>query len=178
MNPIVIAVLVLLVLIAGYFVWRSRRGSCTSGADCTPPDTCQNGKCAPPPTPEVYLYDVGRYGLNLAAAQQAAAALGATVASSAQVAAAQAAGAEWCWAGWDAVTAGGNQAVYPMQSLMPQCGSGPGVQVFSASPAATDAFGVNLYGPKPSQGEYPVCGSGSTACVLPFSSTNWSQYAP
>lgn len=65
----------------------------------------------------------------------------------------------------------GNQAVYPMQSTQAGCGSGPGVQVFSATPATTDTFGVNLYGPKPSQGTYP-------ACVLPFSSTKWSQYAP
>jgi hypothetical protein len=112
---------------------------------------------------------MGRYGLNLAAAQHHSAqhhSAPAACATSDQVSATQVAGAEWCWAG--GTQAGGTQAG----------GTGPGIQVFSATPAATDTFGINLYGPKPSQGAYPVCGSGATACVLPFSSTKWSQYAP
>lgn len=187
MQPaLIVAVVVVLVLLIGAYLWWRRKKGCTTNADCTLPNTCQGGKCLPPPPPEVYSYDVGRYGLTLAQAQSAAQAAGATIATSAQMAAAQGAGAQWCWAGWSLGPDGKTYiATYPMQVTVAGCGS-PGVNVFNASPPSGSAFGVNLYGPKPPQAGTAACGAGSGPCyndwytVTPpggAGTAKWSQHS-
>lgn len=193
-TPILVALAIVLLLIVGVYWWRHRAKGCTSDSDCPPHQLCANGFCTPPAlTPEVYLCDVGRYGLDLASAQAIAQRLGGSIATMAQLAASQAAGAQWCWAGWTANDTGGHSIAYPMQITAHNCSYKPGVQIFSSNPSPSGTYGVNVFGIKPPPNAFPVCGTsgstGSTPCVLGFynivpgitppdpGTAKWSQFS-
>jgi len=75
---------------------------------------------------------------------------GAKVATKTQLAGAQAAGADWCSTGW---VSDNYDAQYPINvSIVGGCGGAPGIQTWT--PPSKKA-GVNCYGIKPREGEFP-----------------------
>jgi hypothetical protein len=167
MEPVAALLVLLILLVAGYSILRSRRGGCKTDTDCIPPSTCQNGKCAR--APEVYHYDTGRYELTFEDAEAAAVKLNAKIATIEQVQAAKDAGGSWCNFGWVA----DKNIAYPMNKEASGCATG-----INYRPPYQQKFGVNLYGVKPPRGRYHICDGGTYGCLLPFSDLKWSQHDP
>ena len=159
MNKIAVVVIILLVVLIGYYVFVIKAQK-----------------------PEVYLITSpdGSYQTTFADALNVAKTFdpNATLATAEQINAVQSLGAQWCSTGWGA----DGIRRYPMQMSAPGCG-GPGLQTWGpADPKAN----VIVYGIKPTQDQ--VASSGSTLKVLPFYLPNtsavdtnpmkWSQWDP
>ena len=184
-NSLVIgSIVALLIIIMAVYYYNYVYKSCKSDTDCTSPNTCQNSKCGPAGgaaaggaaasgQPEVYNYDVGRYGLTYAGATNAATALNGTLATYAQLGQAWGAGADWCAAGFDSA---GN-AVYPVQTSSNDCGNA-GIVNYGNRPSM-GSFGANIYGVKPTT--FTPCSAttaaNNTPCMYPFNKKQWSQYS-
>lgn len=192
-----VAILAVIALLWYYHGWCSKNacgagssygGGCQYlGCKAAVPGVVPGAAPAPGSAPsEVYSVDVGHYGLTLDAAQKLAASFGATIATTEQVFDAYQKGAQWCRAGWTANgSAPGYSARYPMRSALAACGGREGLVVFDQNPAPGASYAVNLYGPKPRQGAYPVCNDTNQGgpCVMPFfnglgadTSTRWSMH--
>jgi hypothetical protein len=151
---------------------------------------------------EVYVYDQGIHGIPWIRVSDIARNLNATLATTAQIQEAQKAGADWCRWGW---TADYGTIAYPIANngKYPNCPDGDGKPVGTSGKVVqhklksplTETWAVLLYGIKPKlgievrvgdpviDGEQPECKSVfgaqkifGSGCVLPFSSTKWSQY--
>jgi hypothetical protein len=164
----------------------------------TPPSTSTTTpmRTTPPtPKPEVYVYDEGIYGIALTRAEDIAKNLNATLATASQLQEAQKAGADWCRWGWTSDSA---TIAYPLAGTKDTANSNcldadakavsPGTRgkVFTSKRDQAmipfETWAVVLYGIKPK--EQPECKSAlgvtksfGNGCVLPFSSTKWSQYS-
>jgi hypothetical protein len=96
---------------------------------------------------EVYVYDIGRYGIAKSDIPEIEAKTGAKVATMKQVEDAFKDGAQWCWAGWMRGDDGNLIGGYPMQTALPGCGDKVGVVSFVPKEGAK--YSVLLYGKKP-----------------------------
>ena len=156
---------------------------CPRGEDCPPCGLCPpKEECPPCPLPlihrgkpQVYYYDVGHYGIKSGEAEAVAKQMGAKVASYAQLKTALEAGANWCRFGWITMGRGTRgpiyQGAFPLQKKTKGCGrAGINFAMLGLS------FGVTLYGPKPAEGTFPVCGKTKGSCIMPWSKKQW--YAP
>ena len=187
-TQVALAIASLLIIVILYVLYGSKP-ACTLDTDCTAPQTCVSGVCTDPVVApsEVYHYDEGMFAIHSDDIQKIATRFGATVASESDIVAAQAAGADWCRWGW----LNNNTIAYPLAgpTAYPYCPDGtppPGGKVFKyLDTSSGNTWGVTLYGPKPSKSVLPVCASTLGAstksvgapCIVPFSSTKWSQYS-
>jgi hypothetical protein len=107
------------------------------------------------------------YNISQAQAQEVCTLYGAQVATTAQVQQAQQAGADWCYTGW---VSDSNTPIFPITtSLQDGCGSGsPGIKPYLPP---SNMAGVNCYGTKPAQNDYP------SGIIMPFNQSVWSQKA-
>lgn len=139
---------------------------------------------------QVYLYDVGRYGVTSASeARSVAGKLGGTLATITQLQDAMSRGFQHNYYAWvdDSAeyTAGSPGAQLYIPSGAEKTTNFPGI----VGPQAAAGGGVLVYGPKPSKYKFDFLGrkcfkggahvaTGTQACVFPFSSEAWDDPTP
>lgn len=192
------AAAVLVLAVVAYFAMRRRRepatpanGSPAGGAPAAKkPSPPPSSKPSTPPRerkPEVYLVDVGTYGVaypgsrrgdgSLAFAGDITGRLGATIATAAQLRAAYRGGANWCHSGWTA-DGSGFASLFPIQVPAPGCGTKPGLNDGGRTPDV--GAGLHLFGVKPAEGTLPMCSGkveSGTLCILPWNSDTYHDPA-